>query len=217
MAGSRRQMGEDWLPAFLEAPVWRFVLPSGLCGERAALGLMLPSVDRAGRYFPLTFAALFPAPTAAARMAPSATRGWTAAKPPDAPRWNKIRAPELSDMMGCRRCRRSRVDTDRDRRRMCGGREGSPRVPATRLTVADAARRRDICHDAGSQANATDAMAERHGNDVMTATRFRSWAMTHPGMKRKHNEDSYVDRPDLGLWAVADGAGGHQAARSPRA
>jgi type VI secretion system protein ImpM len=29
-----------------------------MCGERAALGLMLPSVDKAGRYFPLTFAAL---------------------------------------------------------------------------------------------------------------------------------------------------------------
>lgn len=59
IAGSRDAMGEDWLPAFLEAPVWRFALPAGLCGERAALGLMLPSVDRAGRYFPLTFAALF--------------------------------------------------------------------------------------------------------------------------------------------------------------
>lgn len=59
IAGSRASMGDDWLPAFLEAPVWRFALPAGLCGERAALGVMLPSVDRAGRYFPLTLAALF--------------------------------------------------------------------------------------------------------------------------------------------------------------
>ncbi|HEY3912433.1 MAG TPA: protein phosphatase 2C domain-containing protein [Stellaceae bacterium] len=39
---------------------------------------------------------------------------------------------------------------------------------------------------------------------------FRSWAASHRG-RRSHNEDSYVNRPDLGLWAVADGAGGHQA------
>lgn len=45
----------------------------------------------------------------------------------------------------------------------------------------------------------------------MTEIRLRSWATTHPGAKRKHNEDAYVDRPDLGLWAVADGAGGHHA------
>jgi protein phosphatase/serine/threonine-protein phosphatase Stp1 len=45
----------------------------------------------------------------------------------------------------------------------------------------------------------------------MTAPHFRSWAVSHPGAKRKHNEDAYVDRPDLGVWAVADGAGGHQA------
>jgi type VI secretion system protein ImpM len=59
IAASRIRMSEDWLPAFLESPVWRFILPAGLCGGRAVLGLMLPSVDRAGRYFPLTFAALF--------------------------------------------------------------------------------------------------------------------------------------------------------------
>ena len=58
IAGSQSLMGEAWLPAFLEAPVWRFTLPRGMCGTQAVLGLMLPSVDRAGRYFPLTFAAL---------------------------------------------------------------------------------------------------------------------------------------------------------------
>jgi type VI secretion system protein ImpM len=58
LAGSRALMGEAWLPAFLEAPVWRFSLPAGMCGPRAALGLVLPSVDQAGRYFPLAFAVL---------------------------------------------------------------------------------------------------------------------------------------------------------------
>jgi protein phosphatase/serine/threonine-protein phosphatase Stp1 len=42
-------------------------------------------------------------------------------------------------------------------------------------------------------------------------TRFRSSGRTDPGARRTHNEDSYVDRPEAGLWAVADGAGGHDA------
>ena len=45
----------------------------------------------------------------------------------------------------------------------------------------------------------------------MTADQIRSWHSTDAGTKRKHNEDTWVDRPDIGVWAVADGAGGHQA------
>ncbi|HVZ09626.1 MAG TPA: PP2C family serine/threonine-protein phosphatase [Rhodopila sp.] len=40
---------------------------------------------------------------------------------------------------------------------------------------------------------------------------YRSRAVTHPGAHRDHNEDMFVAHPELGLWAVADGAGGHEA------
>ena len=53
---SRATLDRDWLPAWLEAPVWRFVLAEGLCGPDAALGLWMPSVDRVGRYYPLLLA-----------------------------------------------------------------------------------------------------------------------------------------------------------------
>lgn len=38
------------------------------------------------------------------------------------------------------------------------------------------------------------------------------WAgVTHAGNVRKVNQDAYVALPELGLWAVADGMGGHEA------
>src|SRR5215204_5377827 len=58
LAASRDRLGEDWVAAWNEAPIWRFALSAGLCGPDAAVGLWMPSVDRIGRHFPLTFAAL---------------------------------------------------------------------------------------------------------------------------------------------------------------
>src|SRR5262249_23889417 len=39
-------------------PIWRFALSPGLCGAGAATGVLMPSVDRVGRYFPLTIVAV---------------------------------------------------------------------------------------------------------------------------------------------------------------
>jgi type VI secretion system protein ImpM len=47
-----------WLDAYLISPTWRFLLmPAclpGALGEHAWAGVLMPSVDRVGRYFPFT-------------------------------------------------------------------------------------------------------------------------------------------------------------------
>lgn len=67
LAETQQRRQEEWVDAWLEAPVWRFMLPPGLCGRGGVIGLWLPSVDKAGRYSPLTIAAV-----AAADWAPHA-------------------------------------------------------------------------------------------------------------------------------------------------
>lgn len=41
--------------------------------------------------------------------------------------------------------------------------------------------------------------------------RVSSAVASHPGLRREENEDAYCVRPDLGLYMVADGMGGHAA------
>ena len=71
LAETQHRPRDEWIAAWLEAPVWRFVLPPGLCGRNGVLGIWLPSVDKAGRYSPLTIAATAPgdwAPSVGAMM-----------------------------------------------------------------------------------------------------------------------------------------------------
>jgi len=53
-----REANADWLDAYLGSPSWRFLLaPGALAGAAGAqgwAGVLMPSVDRVGRYFPLT-------------------------------------------------------------------------------------------------------------------------------------------------------------------
>lgn len=45
-----------WQTAYLGAPLWQFALGSGLLTAEGWLGVLMPSVDRVGRYFPLILA-----------------------------------------------------------------------------------------------------------------------------------------------------------------
>ena len=67
-AGLARLRADDpqhWLEAYLASPTWRFVLTPGFLPAplHAAswTGVVMPSVDRVGRYYPLTLAAPLPA------------------------------------------------------------------------------------------------------------------------------------------------------------
>jgi type VI secretion system protein ImpM len=61
LSGSRERLGAAWRDAFLSAPAWRFVLAPGVIGLQGWAGLIVPSVDSVGRYFPLTVASGLPA------------------------------------------------------------------------------------------------------------------------------------------------------------
>jgi type VI secretion system protein ImpM len=56
IAQSKAQLGDGWLDVYLTSPIWRFGLMPGLCGPQITAGILMPSVDRVGRYFPLTIA-----------------------------------------------------------------------------------------------------------------------------------------------------------------
>lgn len=52
-----RDRHADWTDRYLAGPLWFFVLGDGVAGARGWLGVLMPSVDGVGRYFPFVVAA----------------------------------------------------------------------------------------------------------------------------------------------------------------
>lgn len=66
LQATRASLGEAWLDCYLTMPIWRFVLLPGLVGPSGWAGVLMPSVDRVGRQFPLTLAVALPSDAVAA-------------------------------------------------------------------------------------------------------------------------------------------------------
>lgn len=56
MSISREQLGEPWLEQYIVSPVWYFALMPNIAHAQSVVGVVIPSVDEIGRYFPLTLA-----------------------------------------------------------------------------------------------------------------------------------------------------------------
>ena len=64
LARCRTKGDGQWLDAYLQSPTWRFLLTPGFLSSplhtQIWVGVIMPSVDKVGRYYPLTLACQLP-------------------------------------------------------------------------------------------------------------------------------------------------------------
>jgi type VI secretion system protein ImpM len=56
----QEQRPDDWLQTYLCGPIWRFLIQDEELGSSTWCGIVTPSVDVVGRYFPFTIATALP-------------------------------------------------------------------------------------------------------------------------------------------------------------
>jgi len=266
IATSRQALGERWLDVYLTSPAWRFVCGPGACGPAPVLGIMVPSVDRVGRYFPLTLVAELPdgtslvaAVTETAPFFENAERlivETLAAEHVDFERFDASVIGLANDLGAVRAPRRVVLDAAAAAILTGDGEtcwqmpigapeqlttvfhqllsqrlsalydplvmwwtEGSANVepscliakglphPDTFGAFLDGSWTRHWWQPLAAQ---VDLASNEESILDGTTLRLRSAAATDVGRVRETNQDAFAERPEIGLWAVADGLGGHR-------
>jgi type VI secretion system protein ImpM len=266
VAATRARFGERWLDMYLTSPAWRFVCAPGVCGPDAVIGVMVPSVDRVGRYFPLTLVAQLPGRSNVVLAAASAGAFFQSA-----------------EQLLIETLEAERVDFESFDARVSSLRSQLPVLGLTSLATLDASAAALLDGGAsrawqvpiGSPADLAPAFIQlvsqrlttayaplvlwwTEGSDKVEpsllvtrglpapdsfgafldgswkehrwqsaaspvqarpapvelvpagAFKFQSASESDVGRVRSVNQDAFVDRPEIGLWAVADGLGGHR-------
>jgi len=243
IASSQNQLGDTWLDTYLTSHIWRFVLSPGVCGEQAVAGILMPSVDKVGRYFPLTVACFFDGSHSLSNLF-SLASSW----------FEQLEEVALTGLEG-------QVDliefdelvatlpvisieniifpeTHNDSvtaviYQSLWSNGNSDNVDASLMMFqglppveqfSEFLKHHDTLEDSESgfsvhepniyQDTAVEpdlmSLSDLFSSPVNN-TVWQSWALTNTGLRRKHNEDSILNKPEVGLWVVADGMGGHEA------
>lgn len=241
LAVSREDLGLTWLNSYLTTPIWRFILSAGLCGDSAWAGILMPSVDKAGNYFPLTVAAPFEQSQSLPYLFTLGNHWFEELETValsgleddiDLPRFvqllEAIPVFPLADRV---------QGENHSHFHDCEGKK-SVHVTLTDLSlVSDAFVELNTClldsflsgyslWGTGGSEHVQSALSVYEGlppahnfsaflNSATANNKrenhWQSWSATDTGNRRKFNEDSLLNKPETQLWAVADGMGGHKA------